>query len=339
MWKVNVGKWILRSLFDKLVQEEIKRDASFRKGLTGSDSRPVSLRSDNVPVSIELPPLQTSSSLNVTADDGCDDDSAITPRPSANAVERPAITPGLTIGMATPYINGAKLKGQNETSMKNGEDSDLDNRASEQSHSRNSTDRKSDYFSTPQPQSAPDNQIKESSTPGGSSLEGTTAGVTQSPIDSKEDEKLKEGGSLFGKSFRMKFPKKIGRASTDVKPAIVDEKSEESDRSEEKEERTIQDNFWGIVQRIRRDYEDRLQQGITQRLVSGVNPSPLSETPHLELPAYTLVIIQDERPDSGGVVDLYRGTISSVGIDASQIEKVAPMWLGDLLLKVPLNSV
>lgn len=259
----------------------------------------------------------------------------ITPRPTTNGIIHP-VTPGLTIGTATPHINGTSLNTQMDRPGTAEDDTGLDRRASQRSQPRNSSDRKSDYFSSSSQAKSPvDTLSRGPITPGDTSLEGTTLASTQSPIDGDKDEKAKESG-LFGKSFRMKFPKKLGRPSTDVKPVVVDEKSEESDRSDEKEDKTIQDNFYGIIQKIRFGYEEQLQNGYSQHLITSINPSVLGETPKLQLPPYTTVTIQDERPDSGGVADLYRGTVSSVGYDVDLIEKVAPMWLGELLLKVRL---
>ena len=336
MYEVNLGKWILRFLFDKLIQEERKRDTGFRESLMGHTSRTNSLRRENAPLSIPIPTIESPSISDATIDN---DDSILTPRAPTKAVGKEASTPGLNIGLATPHSNGTKFNNANNPSARAGEDSDSDHRASDPTQSRSSVDRKRDYFSSDtQNEGNVDDKVNEPGTPGASSSEGNTAVPTQLTLENKEDEKLKESGTLFGKSFRMKFPKKIGRASTDVKPVAPDEKSEESDRSEEKEDRTIQDNFWGVIQRIRRGYEERVQQGLTRDILCTVTPSPLSETPALHLPPNTVVIIQDERLDSGGVADLYRGTISSVGYDANQIEKVAPVWLGELLLKVPPYS-
>ena len=132
----------------------------------------------------------------------------------------------------------------------------------------------------------------------------------------------------------MNFPKKLGRTSVEVKPAAVDEKAEESDKSEEKEEQLIEDNFFGTIQRLHYDYEEQLQNTSAQAIPSGIYPSSSNETPKLEPPPNTTIIIQEDRPDSGGVTDLYRGTVQSVGQDADLIEKSGPMWLGDLLLRV-----
>ena len=132
----------------------------------------------------------------------------------------------------------------------------------------------------------------------------------------------------------MNFPKKLGRTSVDAKPTIVDEKSETSEKSEDKEEKLVHDNLLGSVQKIRHRYHEQLQLDPNRPLHSGITPSLPSETPELRLPPNTAVIIQEDRPDAGGVADLYRGTVSSVGSDVDLVEQAGPMWLGDLLFRV-----
>ena len=320
--RINLGKWILRFLFAKLIGEELERDAKFRQHLMANASRPTSLRRENAPSSIQLPVIPPS-----FVDE---DDSVITPRPTlvADGITRPPNTPGLTIGSASPYINGATTTlGSNRPATVE-EGTALEKRTSQHSQARVSSDRASDYFSSnAQAKSPVDGQSKGPVTPGDTSLDAATS----SPVDADKEEK---SGSLFGKKFRMNFPKKLGRTSQDVKPAVVDEISEDSDKSEEKEDKTIRDNFFGTIQKIRYDYEELIQHGPTQHLAPGITPSLLNETPLLQPPPYTTVIIQEDRSDLGGVADLYRGTIGSVGNDADMIERTGPMWLGDLLLKV-----
>lgn len=320
---VNLGKWVLRFLFARLIEEEFTRDAKFRKDLMAdtskTSSKPDSIQRENAPSSIKLPVISRQESQDLMNED----DTLITPRPT-NSNMMPPMTPGLGIGAATPTLNGAV--NNNRPSIAE-EGTVLEKRTSQLSQPRTSTERSGDYFASGSQPKSPTDGMR---TLGESSLDT----ATQSPVEGDKEEKSKESSSLFSKSFRMKFPKKLGRTSTDVKPAVVDEKSEESDKSEEKEDKTIQDGFFGSIQKIRYDYEERAQNEPSQHLPSGITPSSLSETPMLEPPPYTTVIIQDERPDLGGVADLYRGTISSVGQDADLIEKVAPMWLSDLLLKV-----
>ena len=256
-----------------------------------------------------------------------EDDALITPR-AANGISLPLATPGLAIGIATPHP-GSTASGASANQVTN-----LEKTSSNQSQSRVSTDKPKDYFSTnPNVQTGSDQQVRPS-TPGEDSSETST----QSPVDGDKEDKPRESTSLFGKRFRMNFPKKLGRTSAEVKPPAVDEKAEESDKSEEKEERLIEDNFLGTIQRLRYEYEENLHNHPLQPLLSGIHPSSSSETPLLEPPPNTTIIIQEDRPDSGGVTDLYRGTVRSVGHDAESVEKNGPMWLGDLLLRVPYPS-
>lgn len=324
--RINLGKWILRFLFTKLIDEEIERDATFRQELMANASKPSSLRRENAPSSIQLPVIPPPRFMN-------GDDSIITPRPITitDGITRPPNTPGLAIGAATPYINGVTSNSGPNRPATAEESAALEKRTSQQSQPRVSSDRTSDYFSSiAQAKSPVDGQSKGPVTPGDTALDAAAS----SPVDADKEER---SSSLFGKKFRMNFPKKLGRTSQDVKPAVVDEKSEESDKSEEKEDKTIQDNFFGTIQKMRYDYEECIQRRPSQHLAPGITPSSFNETPLLELPLTTTVIIQEERPDSGGVADLYRGTISSVGSDADLIERTGPMWLGDLLLKVCCN--
>lgn len=146
---------------------------------------------------------------------------------------------------------------------------------------------------------------------------------------------------MFGRKFKMSFGgmKKLGRTQTNEatsKPSMETpvETPEDSDsRTSKSEDRVIEDNLLGVIQTIRHRYEDELQEG-AQNLTSAITPSLANETPVLKPPIGTSILIQEDRPDSGGVADLFEGTVSSLGHQADLIEKVAPKWLGEVLLKV-----
>ena len=241
------------------------------------------------------------------------------------------MTPGLTIGVATPGTvassHGPTIQNTLPSTAEEGEA--LEKRKSHASNPRTS----GDYFSSnpPLPQTSNGRNTEASST--------SEPAVDAGPQSPSEPEKDAKSSSLFGKKFRMTFPKKLGR-STETKPTVLDDKSETSEKSSEREDKIVEDNFSGILQKIRNDYDDQLAQNPASPLQSGINPSLPSETPVLKPPPFTTVIIQEDRPDSGGVADLYRGTVKCVGQDADLIGKAAPMWLGELLLRVraPCNE-
>lgn len=158
--------------------------------------------------------------------------------------------------------------------------------------------------------------------------------------DAKDKEKDKENGKSPGTTFGMKKfrmgmsfgSKKIGRsfsAATSEKPAVLDEKAEESESSSN-HEKEFDDSFLGVVQKMRNDYEKQLAESPSQVVESKLTPSLANDTPVLKLPAGTKVIIQEET--SGGSAEIYRGTVASVGAEADMIEERAPQWLGELLL-------
>jgi len=302
-----LGKWVLRHIFSNLVDEVIKRDEAHRKELNQSVKKDV--QRGNAPLSIQMPTSDYMDGLGSPA----------TPRANGNSVP---MTPGFGIGVGTPgglnHLPGVPEDG-----------APSDKRASQTS--RASGDKQGDYFSsTPLPSE-------------GSSKPAVTPGVTddkppKSPLDADKETNGKD--SRFGKKFSMKSigfgGKKIGRSAsaTAEKPVVVDEKVDDSSETSEngEKEKEVDDNFLGVIQKIRNEYDKNLLESPEREVDTGITPSLPNETPVLKPPPMTTVIIQEET--SGGSADLYKGTVGTVGEDASLIEARAPMWLGDLLLKV-----
>ena len=275
----------------------------------------------NAPYPIYLPNIPTKLDTDSNQDD------AVTPKAIGGGVGTPGSTIGITPMQANGVISNNNLQTVSEIPSTTEDHSSLDKQTSQEKEPRTSADKLPDYFSSnPSVRQSNEGQAKPPVTPGDTAPETS---ATTSPTEGEKDERA--GSSLFGKKFRMNFPKKLGRSSVEVKSTIVDEKSEESDKSEDKEDKPTQDNLLGTIQRIRHEYEE---QDRSHDLLTAINPSPLSEAPILLHPSYTTVLIQEESPDAGGTADLYQGTVSSVGADADLIEKYAPTWLGDLLLRV-----
>lgn len=313
---VNLGKWILRHIFSNLVDEMIRRDEKYRKDLN-ENVRKGGQRS-NAPTSIQLP---SSPALGWPDSVG-----SATPRANGNSFP---MTPGMGIGVATPaplnHLPGVPEDG-----------APLDKRASQAS--RTSAEKPGDYFSSTA--ISPDANSRPAVTP----AERHDEKAPKSPSDVEKDSNGKDSSNLFGKKFRMGMSfgsKKLGRsASTNTdKPVVVDEKVEDGSETSENgdREKEVDDSFHGIVQKIRNEYERIMQESPDQQVESGITPSLPNETPVLKPPSMTTVIIQEET--SGGSADLYRGTVATVGEDANLIEERAPMWLGDLLLRVIIPCI
>ena len=160
----------------------------------------------------------------------------------------------------------------------------------------------------------------------------------QASVEPEKENQGKESASLFGKKFRIPFSgKKLGwtTSADPVKPVVADEKADDSDDSKSAESgAAIEDNFFGVVQKIRQGQSAWPQNSSGPPAATHITPSQPAETPLLKIPPSTAIIIQEDHPDSGGVADLYCGTVASIGEDADLVEKAAPMWLGDLLLLV-----
>jgi WD repeat-containing protein 48 len=189
---------------------------------------------------------------------------------------------------------------------------------------------RSDYFSN-RPTAHP--QMDNDKTPMSPGDAAHNLGVPQSPAEPDKEERKK--GSLFSKSFQMKFAKLGNRTSTDIpKPQILEEKAEDSEISSVKEEKVYEPNLCGVVERIRHDYEDLLASNADRDLETAILPSDESETPRLSIPPRTAVFIQEETGDTAVASDLYRGSVDRIGEDLERLKKSIPHWLGELLLKV-----
>jgi WD repeat-containing protein 48 len=302
--RVNLGKWVLRHIFSRLIDEIIKRDEAHRKEL-------------NQKINVSRQRVSPPSGLQMPTDKPFfyPDGDSTTPRGNGNHV---SMTPGMGIGVATPAALNS-LPGLPE------EEAALEKLQSQ--ISRNSGEKVGDYFTN-----AP---LPSAELPKPAATPNEPAEAPKSPADAEKQAngKDKELGTLFGKKFKMSFgSKKVSRSASTAteKPVVEVEKSEGSETSEPVE-KEVDDSFAGIIQKINMEYEKQLADHPDQPIESGITPSLPNETPVLKPPAMTTVIIQEET--SGGSADLYRGTVGTVGEDASMIVDRAPTWLGDLLLR------
>lgn len=69
-------------------------------------------------------------------------------------------------------------------------------------------------------------------------------------------------------------------------------------------------------------------------LRSVITPSSSEDTPVIQPSQDTIIIIAEQKVSVDGSMDLYRGTVASVGNDVDLLEGIAPWWLGELLLLV-----
>ncbi|KAJ6440794.1 WD repeat protein [Purpureocillium lavendulum] len=296
--RISLGRWILRYLFANLIDEEIKRDELYRQKLNDEVEKRLAVRRANAPTAIDLPEPSLEGHEEVTT-------------PRANGAQLHLPTPGLGIGLATPGPSGS-LPGVPEEAV------------ASPSEQRVSAE-KDDYFSSDATGKAAATSAVD---------EGKTSTDEKSKDKDKAGEAAKSPSTPFGKKFRMSFSsKKLGRSlsqATQEKPVVTEDKAEESESSSN-HEKEVEDSFYGVIQKIRNEYDKQLAEVPDKLVETRVTPSLPTETPVLKLPPGTKVIIQEET--SGGSANIYQGTVENVGRDADIIEQKAPMWLGDVLLQ------
>ncbi|CEJ58567.1 hypothetical protein PMG11_07221 [Penicillium brasilianum] len=317
--RINLGKWILRWLFAPLVDEEIRRDNEYREtaiakaeDLAKLNPFSTSAPGDDVPRSISIPIHNDASSTTL--------------RPGMDFPGSPA-TPGFGINIGTPasatYLSTSMQSNAPFPSFDVETPDALPSIHPQNDGGPSSFSDRFDYFSSRQP------QIESDKPPMSPSEVASNSGLPQSPAEPDKEERKK--GSFFGK--KLNFPKKLGRTSTDTKPQILEEKPEESEISSVKEEKVYEANISGVIDRIHDDYEEFLSNNPGQDLVTAITPSSDNETPRLDIPPRTVVIIQEETGDTAVASDLYRGSVGLIGQDIERLEKAIPHWLGELLLK------
>ncbi|KAJ5952203.1 uncharacterized protein N7479_010616 [Penicillium vulpinum] len=313
--RINLGKWILRWLFAPVVDEEIRRDSEYRQAAIARAEEHARLN----PLGTSLPGDDIPRSIGIPISN-----------PHLRATDFPG-SPGVGFGInvGTPSSNYFSTSMQSNSPFPNFEAETPDASVLTNSHLDGgpSSFSSSDYFSK-RPIAAPQTDTDKSLL--SPSDAASNPGVAQSPAEPDKEERKK--GSLFGKKFQMNFPK-LGRNSTDTKPQILEEKAEESEISSIKEEKVYEPNLYGVVDRIRDDYEEFLTTHPGQELETALLPSDEDETPRLEIPSRTAVFIQEETVDTAVASDLYRGSVDRIGEDLERLNKAIPHWLGELLLK------
>ncbi|RAH44423.1 Pkinase-domain-containing protein [Aspergillus brunneoviolaceus CBS 621.78] len=343
--RINLGKWILRWLFAPLVQEHVQRDAQFRAAMVAKAEELARLTSTGASAPVDIPSADPSR-LVLGLQSPLDPFTA-TFRSGYDSIGSPTTPGGFGIGYAgspatmgspmwtSSYINNASHLGTSPG------DSTSEYLMSQSQQNADMTrasfsDRSSDYFSSSRNQGMGSlDTDKVPTTPG----EPTPTALPQSPVEPDKEER-KRGASLFGKKFRMDFPKKLGRTSSEVKPQVPEEKVEESDKSSIKEEKVFETNLGGFIERTRHEYEEFMSANPGRELTSAFTPSPDNETPVLDIPPRTVVFIQEESGDTAVASDLYRGTVGRISEEIDKLEKSIPLWLAELLLKnqVPVKE-
>jgi len=182
------------------------------------------------------------------------------------------------------------------------------------------------------------------------------AEIPGSPEPAKES-------SFMGRLKSFGAKKLTTKAEKDETPATAN--GTEKDENAEKDEETVNGAndaakdtpymFADVLASIKKSYENSLypSEAVAEksddasfsssskvpllengRLRSAITPSSSEDTPVIHPSQDTIIIIAEQKVSVDGSMDLYRGTVASVGNDAALLESIAPGWLAELLLLV-----
>lgn len=233
------------------------------------------------------------------------------------------MTPGMNIGLATPLVmNFPKSSGADSL------EHHLAPMAEEDSNIPSSQE-KHDYFSAPSNTAGAD----EPRTPGTTLTTVNTTATTQ-PASTNAPPETPSGSKL---SFGKLWGKKANRNSTsEEKRSVIDENAAKTDNADAEPIKPVEvfdETLGGVLKRMRQDYASGI--GASDGTIkTAICPSLPNDTPVIKHTSEMVVIIQEDKPDSGGVKDVYRGTIGQLGAEADDLEKVVPAWVAEAILFV-----
>ena len=307
-----------------MLKEEIKRDELCRQELVQGTRPAPGLAHNHTPSSIIVPRLDQNLKDAKEGDEQADGSESV-PK-----------TPGLSIGVATP---GAPTPGtatsSNALSPLAKEPGTQHQRSTSAEDSGFAATKPHGYFS-PNGTSRPLGSTAEQDTK--EAIPQSEKGAEVLPGSPTDDRDEKNKASVFVKKLQRNLSNmKLGLGGSDGKPAATptDSGSEEpSERASQKEQKEFEYNFYGVLQKLRDGYEEQIQTSPGRPVLTSICLLHTDELPLLTPPPYTLVLLQDDDPDAGGIVDTYQNTVKDLGGDADMIEKLAPAWLGEVLLRV-----
>ena len=316
--RLNLGKWVLRNLFDAFIKEEIKSQARRRSSsLTSSNMSMSSLEQD--PRSIQNRNRRPS---HITIPDGA---SAITDiegdSDTSWSSHFGAIPGGFSVALATPAMTpavppdlselDAQLASPRLLSTTLASTSALANIPQSPAASGSiphspltGIQKEIDYFSRPKVSNTAE-------TPGVLATPRAFPTVPATPSATPSPATKMSKMSRF-KSFGKKDAKK--ELLGEVMPTAV---------VEEKLPRTAEDDGYAHLSPAEKVHARLLEAIFSHTL----QPSPWAETPPIRFASDLSVIIGEETHDAGAWATVYRGLISRTGSDAPALEMNMPPWL------------
>ncbi len=331
---VILGKLVLRYLFAGLLDAEISQDAKTRE----------TLLSEYPP--IEEPVAEGRRDLRITVPETSFGEApgVTTPKGQSDGIRLPN-TPGMSIAYMSPSAASNAMVSPRSEPLTTHEEEAAPTSAGPVSPGKTLGH---DYFT--QGASTSDSPTKQGSQSAQNAVNGTASSSTEAT-----DSTTAQSGKFMGK-LKSFGTRKLSRTSSDLKqsaPAVPSPRKEAKDvameQNAEKDGQSeggqladpfeIDDTFESVLRKIHNQYLTAAQTR-SGRIDTLLSPLTSKDTPVLKIPGSTVVIISEDRPASGGLIDVYRGTISRMSKDAQEIEKVAPSWLGELLLldKIPVKD-
>ncbi|CAG8682200.1 15004_t:CDS:10, partial [Acaulospora morrowiae] len=337
--RINLGKWVLRNLFKSFTKAEIQAYEELQNVLTKQygDQKRGDLQENRISQHISFPPATLhSGQLNNTETTSSPTTSPTTSTthyittalppttPQAAFTTGPFTAPATTDTSKADYFSGSH---HNSPTSPTGASGSLTPPGTTGSESLGSLST-SDVIKVPPPA-----LVNQSQNNNATSFMGRIMNfsVRKNSRSSNADSKL-DSGSLTSENY-------TGTKPSDLKLTVSTQNLEENDSNLRKDDDTTVNSPTGSTSHI-----NKLQHGGSSHSIQPVrqvhhliqppfSSYSLNEAPEIQIPPHTTIIISEETPEASTYVDLYRGTVGSLDKDAEIIEKKAPAWLIEFLIK------
>lgn len=311
--RFNLGKWMLKSLFEGVIEAEKARDATECAKLR--HRRPARLNLGDLSNNRHLPASQEASNTNLA-----------TPTfGSRNPYASAMSTPGASIGLATPAPiynpkpngNGHKSEGS-VSSLASGKDS------------VSSPTTPGDYFSSPHgsrdPDATPTANAAELSAPGDSQPK-TPGGSLMKNMKWLRSSKSNKLPTTTPENKKQSFSQEGLPVSTPT--SATSSPSQKPDEPPKNFRQLVEQNRKRFVEASLKIKSDNSEQPSTWMAV-------LERMPQLKIPPNVEISLANFQPGEGEAKDIYRGTVGGLAGDLDNLTPLLPLYIGQILL---LNDI
>lgn len=324
--RLNLGKWVLRNLFDAFIQEEAKAQIRrTRSGSVGTSDGASSIRSNESVEELNMR-LSASSPGRVPSHISLPDAAEAQAAGFSTALATPAMTPAVLPDQSdlASQLNGPRLMPSAAATL--AQLSPIPQSPSAAATvpatpSSASVRNEGDYFSRP-----------TTTGPDPSALNAATGMPTPKALNAVAPLPAIPASSPATKASKMSRFKSFGKKDSAKKELVASEVPSLPESNDEASAMQADKMAHADARDAHLSPLQRVQQSLLRSILSHpLQPSPWHETPPIRFGADLPVMIEEESHDAGAWATVFRSTMSSMLAELPLLEMTMPPWLLEFL--------